>query len=426
VNVQFFTRLGIALRRTLLAANPAPPHVLIGDDGRRSAASLRTALLAGLGDTITVSNCGTLSTAAIGHCVAPFGCSAGIVLTASHNGAGDNGVKFLRADGGKWSVGEELRLEALLRDRDREGERPLAPAVAKDCAREALTAYRDHWLRFFRKDSLAGLRIALDCANGATSAYAADLLRSIGAQVFPCGCAPNGYNINAGCGSEHPAHIARQTVGRRAQWGLALDGDGDRALICDGTGKVIAGEHLLAALAVEYAGPSPLVTTEQANGALDDYLAARGIATVRTAIGDRNVAEAVAADNCPIGGEPSGHVSFPAFGPLADGLVTGALFFMAMGKKRGGDCRFPLHPRAAAQIPTATRIPLEMLPNFSQMRMEIEKLLGGNGRMLARYSGTEPLLRLWVETEDSGTAEKYLSELALAFRRDIDGHKQIG
>ncbi|MDR3117177.1 MAG: hypothetical protein LBT98_01205 [Puniceicoccales bacterium] len=434
VNGRFFCRLAVALRRLLHGRCPEgrPPRVLIGHDGRYSAGHLRAALLRGLGNFARVWDGGMLPTPALGHGVRRLGCDCAIVLTASHNGAGDNGLKLLGPDGGKWSISDELQLESLLADRDREGGPAACACDCRECRGEILDHYRRRWEEFFPKNALAGLRIVLDCANGAASSHGAEFLTKLGADAFAIAASPDGYNINGRCGSEHPGELLRQVRARRADWGMALDGDGDRVLLCDGDGNAVPGEHLLALLALEgpaagLVAPSPLVTTVLANGALDPFLRERGVDVLRTEVGDRPVAEAMAARGCSLGGEPSGHVLVPAFGPLADGLFAGVLFLCCLRRRTDHSWRFPLLPTARKNLPVRAKIPLDQLPRLGKMVEELGRSLAGGGRILVRYSGTESLLRLQVEAESVPLAQECLERLVMAHRSDGEhGHGWTG
>ncbi|MDR2029973.1 MAG: hypothetical protein LBP65_00710 [Puniceicoccales bacterium] len=427
VNGKFFSRLGIALRRFLLAdrSKDRRPRLLIGHDTRHSAPTLRSALLRGLGNLVEVLDGGVLPTPLLAHGVRLLGCDACAVLTASHNGAGENGIKLLRTDGGKWTVDAELRLESLLIDRDREGDLPMEEATAADCRETILSFYQKNiWERFFPKNALSGMLIALDCANGAASFHAAAHLQALGAKVFSTACTPDGYNINARSGSEHPASIIRHTLAKKADWGLALDGDGDRALICDGDGRLISGEQILALLALEgwrmgLAKPDIAVTTELANGALDAFLKTGGVDVLRTAVGDRAVAEAMETWGSCLGGEPSGHVLVPALGPLADGLAVGALFLSCVRQVEGTAWRFVHRPGGKKNILVATKIPLAQLPGFCETLHDVEHFLKNRGSVRVRYSGTESVLRLHVEADDPALVQPCLARLEVAYGEGV-------
>jgi phosphoglucosamine mutase len=297
--------------------------------------------------------------------------------------------------------------------------------VLHPCHGEALDAYRKKWNRFFKTDSLKSLKIVLDCANGALSSYGEEFLSSLGATVIAIGNSPDGTNINAGCGSEHGEFFSQKVVEWGADWGLAVDGDGDRALLCDSEGRLIAGEHLLAQLALAERAAQNLpramvVTTIRANLALDAFLETQGIGVVRSDVGDRNVVVEMLKWGCNLGGETSGHIIFSDFGPMADGLFAGTLFLSNIGIRPSiPNWQFPLHAYKEKNFPVARRISLEKLPQFSKQTEEAERALGPKGRVLARYSGTEAKLRLLVEGEDYPTVEQHLALLEEAFRADM-------
>jgi phosphoglucosamine mutase len=432
-NGRFFARLAVALRRLLRDRCPAERRlrILVGHDPRHSAHHLKAALLRGLGNTVEVLDGGMLPTPVLAHGVRLLVCDGCAVLTASHNGAGDNGLKLLGPDGNKWSVADELRLESLLTDRDREGELVAGDLAGRDCRGEIFSHYQRRWKEFFSAGALSGLRVVLDCANGAVSPHGAEFLQNLGARVVAIAAAPNGYNINDRCGSEHPQELIRRVRSGRANWGLALDGDGDRALLCDGEGNVIPGEQLLALLALagkamDLRESAAIVTTELANGALDSFRRARGGDARPTQGGARAVAEAMGRWGCFLGGEPSGHVLVPDFGPLADGLITGALFLSCVRRLREEDWRFPLLPTAKKNLPVTAKIPLEQLPRFCQKMAEMGRELAGVGRVLVRYSGTESLLRLQVESEDAARARACVERLEVAYRDEVEHGRRNG
>ncbi|MDR2576495.1 MAG: hypothetical protein LBC42_00355 [Puniceicoccales bacterium] len=419
----FFQRLGRALEKLLERKN-LPRRIIIGCDGRSSAATLRNALLSGLSDAVEIWDIGVLSTPAIASAVPFFDASIGISLTASHNGASDNGAKFFDCRGHKWSAECERQLERSFENITPGEAMPCHPTVHK-CHKRALNNYLLSWRKYFSPKALSGLKVVLDMANGAASYYGVHLLESIGAEVVATGNAPNGNNINKNCGSEWPHHLLETVRATESDFGLALDGDGDRALLCGKDGYTIAGEHILARLslaALRQHHVSQIVTTQQANGALDGYLAAHGIDVLRTEVGDRNVAEALEKYGCPLGGEPSGHVIFSNCTMVADGLLTGAFFLQTFAEQEAQkfpqNWRFPLHAYASTNIPVAKKFPLDEAKYLQECRNRVEEKLGLSGRVFIRYSGTENKLRMLVEATDDAQAQDLLSELSDAFFSD--------
>jgi phosphoglucosamine mutase len=431
INECFFRRLGRALGHDLEKQGNGAGPIVLGRDGRDSGPALQSALVGGLPAGVEVLDVGVLSSPAIALSTVAFGAALGLSLTASHNPPGDNGVKFFDGQGRKWPREKELLLENLLEDSPWDcGTDFSGGGTVRECHGEALERYGKAWKRALEGEGrLAGLRLVLDMANGATAAYGKELLESLGAEVIAVGDGTDGRGINGGCGSEWPDFLAGRVRETGSDWGLALDGDGDRALLCDGRGRVLPGEHLLARLALHLKEtgrlePAALVTTVQANGALDGQLAGRGIAVLRSDVGDRNVAECMERRGCALGGEPSGHVIWRDFAPVADGLLTGALFLSSfrgkwLGEENSDDWRFPLRPWAAENVPLVKKFPLEEARHLSEKMSAVKKILGPAGSVLVRHSGTEMRLRLRVEAETEEEAARHLRSLVEAFSLDV-------
>ncbi|MDR2664319.1 MAG: hypothetical protein LBB14_02210 [Puniceicoccales bacterium] len=415
-----FRAIGLALGKIFLRQGKT--KFLLGMDGRSTGEMLKTALLEGLPEKISVLWVGVLPTPAIAHAAKFFSADGAAAITASHNPPDANGIKFFSGDGRKWSDREESELEELLFCGGEESEFG-RPSAVVDCCETALVAYRKHFCEVLPANCLRGKKVVLDTANGAASAVGAGLLASLGAEVLPMGNAPDGHNINVSCGSEHPRALCESVRRSAADWGLAVDGDGDRALVCDRTGTALAGEQLFARIALHFKKlgySSPVVGTVLANGALDRQLAHFSIPFLRVPVGDRNVAEAMKLHGSTFGGEPSGHFLWTGAGPMADGLLTGALFFSTFdGSGRDSDWQFPLRPTAAENISVEHVLPLGRARRFSKMHRKAESALGADGRVLARYSGTENKLRLIVEARDEATARRWLRILCRAFLLDV-------
>lgn len=419
----FFRAIGWALGNFLLRRGGT--KFLVGQDGRWSGDILQAAFVEGLSKKISLISIGVLPSPAISFAAQFFAVDGAIAITASHNSPEYNGIKFFDGRGRKWSERDEVELEELICAKLSAGtecevnsERALV-----NWREEAIAAYRDHWRGILPANCLRGKRIVLDLANGASSAIGADLLASLGAEVLPIGDKPNGRNINLGCGSERPEFLGELVRNSGADWGLAVDGDGDRAVVCDRTGTTLAGEHLFARITLHFRKmgiAAPVVATVIANGALDRHLAASQIPVLRVAVGDRNVAEAMKLHGSHFGGEPSGHFLWTGAGPTADGLLTGALFFSTFsGPPLDLPWQFPLRPVASESIVLKQILPLERAHHFLEMQKKAEIALYHDGRVLARYSGTENKLRLIVEAEDGQVACHWLEKLRSAFLLDL-------
>ncbi|MDR3316862.1 MAG: hypothetical protein LBS68_02185, partial [Puniceicoccales bacterium] len=430
----FFRRLGCGIGEFLQRIS-LPGPVAIGGDGRTSGKELRDAFVSGLPSEVEVLNLGILGTPAIAVATGFLGGAVGIALTASHNPATDNGIKFFDSNGRKWSSEWESLLEELLAAEKVCPEQTVTNVRNSHAA--ALFTYKEWWLRHFSPGALEGLGVVLDMANGATASYGAAFLESLGAAVIPMGNCPDGQNINGGCGSQWPEALAERVRAEGVPWGLAVDGDGDRALLCDSTGTVLAGEHLLARLAHLQFSKYPLVrplliTTVQANGVLERHLP---FEVLRTPVGDRSVAGAMARSDCLLGGEPSGHVLLPDWdvegrgrGPAqrfctADGLLAGALFLSTFlgenNRQLSANWNFPLNPTAVRSVAVVEKFPLEKALHFQAKKKQVAAALGENGRLLVRYSGTENRLRFLVEATDVAVAEQFVEELTGAFTLDM-------
>ncbi|HWA10896.1 MAG TPA: phosphoglucosamine mutase [Opitutaceae bacterium] len=423
VNEDFFARLGVA------AAQWLPPSagertVLIGRDTRASGESLEQAVAAGLAAAGTrPHSLGVLPTPAVARAVRAGGAPLGIVITASHNPAGDNGIKFFGPGGVKLTDEQESALERLLPERVDWKPAAVSPGP------EAAADYVATASRLLPAGALAGWRIVLDTANGATCVTSPAVLRGLGAEVVGIGDAPDGENINAGVGSEHPEALAARTLAAGARLGIAHDGDGDRCILCDERGGVLDGDEILTILATHALARGTLaartlVVTVQSNLGVDAALAAAGGQVRRTAVGDRYVSEGMAAAGAQLGGESSGHIICAEVSPAGDGLVAALKVIevmLATGRPLS-ELRRVLRkfPQRSLALKVREKKPLESLPALTAAMTALEKELGRQGRLLVRYSGTEAKLRLLVEGPTEAAVEEGLRRLEKATRSDLD------
>lgn len=439
VNEEFAARLGQAAGKWLHRGGSgagadgaeAPPggRVLLGRDTRGSGVALEAAVARGLraAGAAPVS-LGVLPTPAVALAVQREAARAGVVITASHNPAADNGIKFFGTGGAKLSDDDELAIESLLNDRPLSpGEAPLECNPPLECQSGAAEAYVAQVGALLPPRSLAGWRIVLDTANGATSATSPAVLRGLGAEVIGLGDTPDGSNINAGVGSEFPEPLAARVRAEGARLGVAHDGDGDRCVLCDELGGVLDGDEILTILAVQalargrLAG-NLLVTTVQSNLGVDAAVAAAGGRVVRTPVGDRYVIARMRAEGAKLGGETSGHIVCTDVVPTGDGLVAALRILEVMQStgQRLSELRRLLRkfPQRAVALPVAGRPPLESLRELAAAREAIARELGAGGRVLVRYSGTEAKLRLLVEGPTDAVVTAALERLQAAVRRD--------
>jgi len=421
MNEAFAFRLGWSAATWSLAAD-APGEVLLGRDPRASGPSLLAAVAAGITAAgLRPVSLGVLPTPAVARAVQTRGAALGVVLTASHNPSSDNGIKFFTRGGRKLTDADEAAIEERL---------PAAPApqaFPEPAESPAAQAYRDWAATLLPAGALAGWRLVVDCAHGATAETTPAVLRQLGAEVIPLGIAPDGTNINAGVGSEHPGTMRATVQSTRAHLGLAHDGDGDRLVLADETGTLLDGDDLLTLLALdaldrEALPGRTLVVTEQSNLGVDAAIARRGGRVLRTATGDRQVIARMRAEGATLGGETSGHIVCGDLSPTGDGLVA-ALRVLEVMRRRGEPLsqlrrQWERFPQRTAAIRVRARPPLANLPVLSAAIATLEASLAGRGRILVRYSGTEPLLRLLVEGPADADVAAGLGQLAAAVRAE--------
>ncbi len=424
VNEAFFARLGTAAARWLGARGARSAKVVIGRDTRASGAALAQALGEGLlaGGARPVL-AGIAPTPAVSRGTMLGGAALGAAITASHNPATDNGVKFFGPDGAKLSDEDEAAIEALL------GPAGAAPPAADIPGESILESYIDAATRVLPAGALRGWKVALDTANGATCATSPAVLCALGAELFGIGDRPDGTNINAGVGSEHPAALSARGLSSGARLGAAHDGDGDRCVLCDELGAVLDGDEVLAILATHALSRGALaartlVVTVQSNLGLDRAVARAGGRVVRTAVGDRYVAEGMRAEGASIGGESSGHILFLDLAPTGDGLnaLLRVAAVMAETGRPLSELRKVLarFPQLSAALTVREKKPIESLPGLVRAQGDLEKDLGDSGRVLVRYSGTEPKLRLLVEGPTDAVVRAGLGRLVAAARAELD------
>jgi phosphoglucosamine mutase len=402
-------------------------HVLIGMDTRESGPHIAGLLAAGLEKAeATVEFAGVITTPGIACLVRQHDYQAGVVISASHNPYHDNGVKLFSHEGMKFPDAEEEAFETeILRLR--------AEPVSAD--RPALIARHElhvEYLDFLRQRvlpgaKLNGFRIVLDCANGAAYQLAPELFRSLRAEVIAIAVNPDGRNINAGCGSLYLDCLRGRVLEEKAELGVAFDGDADRALFVSKTGQFVNGDGVLLALARYLKSKNSLknqrvVATSMSNLGLERVLSREGISLARAAVGDRYVLEEMLKSGNNLGGEQSGHIIFLDDSPAGDGLLTavkmaslvsmcGSLETLIEGLKD--------YPQVIVNVRVSSKPPLDSLPTVSQAMAEAESTLGENGRVVLRYSGTEPLVRVMVEAEQQFEVDRFSRSIAEAVREAI-------
>lgn len=430
VTPEIALRLARATGFLLRGAGGAPPRFVIGRDTRRSGAMFESALVAGLtsvGAEILLA--GVVPTPAVAGLVTELGAEGGFVISASHNPAGDNGIKLFGGDGYKLDDALELRLEELILTGEIDGVRPEAGSVGTvSTMADAPGRYAARVKESVPGMSLHGIHIAVDCANGASFRTTPATLSDLGATLSVFHVAPDGMNINERCGSTHPEEMSRLVRETGAQIGISHDGDADRLLLCDERGDALDGDEILAMLALDalrrgtLAGRT-LVATVMSNLGLDECLAAAGVSVVRTAVGDRYVVGEMKRGGFSIGGEQSGHMILRDHGTSGDGLLA-ALQILRIMTESGrplSELRRVLkkYPQAQRNLRVREKPPLDSLVEVSDLVAETERALAGKGRVLLRYSGTEPKVRLLVEGSDEAMINMAADKIAAALTAAI-------
>lgn len=419
---------------TQLAGGARSGHrakIVLGKDTRLSGYMLENALAAGIMSLgVDVLLIGPLPSPGTAYITRSLRADAGIMLSASHNPYEDNGIKFFRHDGYKLDDEIELQIENLVFSGEIENIRPTASRIGKATrVDDALGRYIEFAKRSFPRNlTLESLRMVVDVANGAGYKSTPCILRELGANAVVAHNTPNGRNINKDCGSTHPEQIQRLVKETGAQVGITHDGDADRVLLCDEHGEVVDGDEIMAIAAIDFlkAGrlaKNTLVSTVMSNFGLEEALAAHGGKVVRTKVGDRYVIEEMMKSGLNLGGEQSGHMIFHDFTTTGDGIISALqiLRIMVETGKPLSELKKCLkkYPQAQRNLKVRTKPPLTELHEVARLMAEAEKELAGKGRVLLRYSGTEPKVRLLIEGPDAGHINTHADRIAEAIQREI-------
>ncbi len=420
-------RLGAAAGQYFRRAAGGAHRVVIGKDTRQSCYMLEQALTAGLASTgMDVFPLGPIPTPAVGFLTRSMRADLGVMISASHNPYHDNGIKFFGPDGFKLSDEAEAEIEAILA-----GEIPLAePELIGKVKR--IDDGRGRYQEFAKTTFPAGLRldglkVVIDCANGAAYKAAPEVLWELGAEVIRVGVSPNGTNINDQCGSTYTTTAAEAVVAHGADVGICLDGDADRVMILDQNGKVADGDQIMALLATRWAEEgrlrgNTLVATVMSNLGLERHLTARGLRLERTQVGDRYVVEAMRAGGFNLGGEQSGHIVMTDYATTGDGLIAGLQFLAEMARTgQGADSlvrQFEPVPQMLTNVRYAGSDPMAAAAVQAVIAAG-EVALAGKGRLLIRKSGTEPLIRVMAECEDEGLLGQVVDRIVEAVKAAV-------
>jgi phosphoglucosamine mutase len=423
-------RLGRAIAWVARGERDVSPRVVIGKDTRLSGYMLETALASGIcamGGTVLLS--GPIPTPAVANLTHSMRADAGVVISASHNPFQDNGIKLFGPDGFKLPDPQEAAIEELLIDPKLDRYDCTGAHVGRaERINDASGRYIVYAKNTFPKDlTLKGVRIVVDAAHGAAYKVAPAVFSELGATVFTVGCSPNGRNINKDCGALHPEHVAKEVVRRKADIGVALDGDADRLIVVDDKGEIVDGDTLMALCATRMLKAKrlprrTLVATVMSNMGLELALTDAGGRLLRTPVGDRYVVEEMRRRGCTFGGEQSGHLVFFEHTTTGDGLVAAlqVLAIMVREERPLSELSQVMSrvPQVLESVHLPARIALEEMHKLNKEIVRAERSLGKRGRVLVRWSGTEPKLRLMVEGPDPAQIASMVASMTEAARYD--------
>lgn len=421
-------RIGAAVGRYFRKDTSVAHRVVIGKDTRLSGYMFENALTAGLTSTgMNVLLLGPVPTPAVGLLTPSMRADLGVMISASHNPADDNGIKFFGPDGFKLSDEAEMEIETLIKQ-------GVEPSHSRNIGRakridDGRFRYVERVKSSFPQDvRLNGIKVVVDCANGAAYRAAPEVLWELGAEVIPVGVAPNGFNINEECGSTKPQVAAETVVSHGADLGICLDGDADRVILIDETGHVADGDQIMALLAARWAeegrlAGNALVATVMSNLGLERFLEGKGLRLERTGVGDRYVVERMRSGGFNLGGEQSGHIVMTDYATTGDGLMAG-LQFLAEMVRSGQPASGLVHSfEKVPQLLKNVRFELGQTPlenaAVKEAIRDAEHQLEGKGRLLIRKSGTEPLIRVMAECEDEAVLNAAVDQVADAVKASV-------
>jgi phosphoglucosamine mutase len=424
------TALGLHLAATLCErGNGAVPRVVLGGDTRESTPEICRWLAASLrAGGVELHHAGVIPTPGVAWLVRRLAAAAGVVVSASHNPYPDNGIKLLDPQGFKWSDEDEMELERRLLA-DRQTSFPALPAGHPEVEAELRARYLRHLAATAGGGrSLEGLRVVLDAGNGAASTYAGELFERLGARVTLLHAGPDGRNVNEGCGSTAPEEMAARVAAEGADLGAAFDGDADRCILADERGTVRDGDAILYLWAtwLHRSGrlqPAKIVATSMSNLGLERALAAEGIGVVRCSVGDRHVVETMRREGIVLGGEQSGHIVQSGLASTGDGLLTAVQ--MAWLRRQADQPLsvllrpFRRYPQVLVNVKVARKVDFSALPAVAAAARSVEERLGRDGRLVLRYSGTEPLARIMIEGPEQEMIDSLAEELAKVIASEL-------
>jgi phosphoglucosamine mutase len=422
--------IGASLAAHLAERTPTP-QIVIGRDTRESGESIERALIAGaIRAGAKCMSAGVITTPGVAFLTRKLQAAAGVVISASHNPYQDNGIKIFAPSGQKMDDSVERQIEADIF----ENKQPIAaePDSAPRSS-ELEEELHEDYLSFLADDigkglALDGLTIVVDCANGASSAFAPVLFERLGARVSAINCSPDGRNINRDCGSLHIDSLREKVSSARADLGVAFDGDADRSLFIDNNGHFVDGDATLWALASHLQSHGKLkdntvVATVMSNIGLELALRSAGIRLIRTDVGDKYVLDELLKLGASLGGEQSGHIIMPELSLAGDGMITALCLLRALRESRKTLAEltvgFKQYPQILVNVRVREKVPFAELPAVQAAVSEVEELLSQKGRLLLRYSGTEPLARVMIEGENQHEIEEYAAGIARVIEGEI-------
>lgn len=420
-NVELTADLALKLGRALgfyLKEKSSDPLVLVGKDPRLSSDMLEAALTSGiLSSGVKVGLLGTVTTPALSVLIGEYKAQAGVMISASHNPIQDNGIKIFGANSMKLSDAEEARIEEILESLSFKGpEFPSTPVALADSGQRYFSFLRKYAPHFKKP-----LKLVLDCAWGSTALFAPQLFRETGLEVYPLNALPDGFRINVNCGSTNIEFLRREVLERKADLGFAFDGDGDRLIAVDRNGRIIDGDVILCAYGLFRLRQGTLpkkavIATVMSNYALERAITEGGGRLIRTKVGDRYVLEKMLEEGAVLGGEQSGHIIFGEISWAGDGMLTG-LMLLQLIKETGMDLselgkEYQPVPQVLLNVNVKNKAGFYEDPELQRVISEYEQDLKGRGRVVVRPSGTEPIIRIMVESLKEGEAEEVASRLS--------------
>jgi phosphoglucosamine mutase len=423
-------RIGRALAMELTRRSGRSPQLIIGRDTRESGAWIEAALARGARSVQAgLRFAGVITTPGVAYLARSLNADAGVVISASHNSYEDNGIKVFSASGRKLDDEAERMIEQSLGTR----QPPVPPPAISEDKIETDEGLGEKYLTFLRDEvgaglKLKGLKLVVDCANGASYKLAPKLFSALGSDLIVINADPNGRNINFDCGSLHPEKLRRTVIEQKADLGMAFDGDADRLLMVDERGDLVDGDQVLFIMGDYLASKGALsgdrvVATVMSNLGLEMALAERGVKLARTAVGDKYVLDELLKGGGSLGGEQSGHIIFPEISLAGDGMITAIEILRVVAERNASlgvlASAYKRFPQVTINVRVSSKPPFDAVPPIMDAINAVEKEMGGRGRLLVRYSGTENLARVMIEGQDEAAIHNHAQSIAQVITAQI-------